>query len=105
MLRDMGLEVMTAHDGLDGLEKAAAFLPQAVFLDLGMPKMDGIEAAKRLRTQPEGRHATIIALTGWGQEQDFQRTRAAGFDHHLLKPIDVKMIDLVLRGDSAVSRR
>lgn len=62
--------------------------PDIVVLDLGMPRMDGYEAARRIRAEPWGTAATLIALTGWGQEGDRQRTREAGFDHHLLKPAD-----------------
>jgi signal transduction histidine kinase/CheY-like chemotaxis protein len=88
LLEQMGHDVVMAFDGEDGLTKAIAFCPHVVFLDLGMPRMDGAEAAKRLRTLPDGGQTILIALTGWGQEHDRQRTRAAGFDHHLLKPID-----------------
>jgi signal transduction histidine kinase/CheY-like chemotaxis protein len=88
LLEQLGHEVAIASDGQDGVTKAAAFCPHVVFLDLGMPRMDGTEAAKRLRTLPGGGHTILIALTGWGQEHDLQRTRDAGFDHHLLKPIE-----------------
>jgi CheY-like chemotaxis protein len=88
ILEQLGHEVATACDGEDGVTKAAALRPHVVFLDLGMPRMDGIEAARRLRALPHGRETILIALTGWGQEHDLERTRAAGFDHHLLKPID-----------------
>jgi CheY-like chemotaxis protein len=87
LLELLGHEVVTASDGEEGVTKAAAFCPHVVFLDLGMPRMDGVEAAKRLRTLPDGKQTILIALTGWGQERDLRRTRAAGFDHHLLKPI------------------
>jgi CheY-like chemotaxis protein len=88
LLEQLGHEVITASDGQDGVTKAAAFRPHVVFLDLGMPKMDGVEAAKRLRTLPDGGQTILIALTGWGQHRDLQQTREAGFDHHLLKPIE-----------------
>jgi signal transduction histidine kinase len=88
LLEQLGHEVVTASDGEEGITKAAAFCPHVVFLDLGMPRMGGVEAAKRLRTLPDGGQTILIALTGWGQEHDLQRTRAAGFDHHLLKPIE-----------------
>jgi CheY-like chemotaxis protein len=88
LLEHLGHEVMTASDGQDGVTKAAALRPHVVFLDLGMPTMDGIEAARRLRALPDGEATILIALTGWGQERDVARTRAAGFDHHLLKPIE-----------------
>ena len=62
--------------------------PDLVFLDLGMPRMNGFDVAKQLRALPRGGGIILVALTGWGQEHDQQRTREAGFDHHLLKPID-----------------
>jgi signal transduction histidine kinase len=93
LLEQLGHEVVTASDGEEGVTKAAAFRPHVVFLDLGMPRMDGAEAAKRLRTLPDGAQTVLIALTGWGEEHDRQRTRAAGFDHHLLKPIEPNLLE------------
>jgi CheY-like chemotaxis protein len=87
---------MTAFDGENGVTRAASFRPQVVLLDLGMPKMDGFEAATRLRALPGGDKMTLIALTGWGQDHDLKRTRAAGFDHHLLKPVDLKALEQLL---------
>jgi signal transduction histidine kinase/ActR/RegA family two-component response regulator len=106
LLGQLGHAVITARDGLDAIARATVFRPEIVFLDLGMPKMDGIEAARRLRTLPNGRDTTLIALTGWGQENDFQRTRAAGFDHHFLKPVDLRAIESLLSTpvNSAASR-
>ncbi len=89
LLHAVGAEVRTAHDGLAGLAQAAEFLPQAVLLDLGMPGMDGFEVARRLRGDARQAGLVIVALTGWGQEDDRRRTQAAGFDHHLTKPVDV----------------
>jgi signal transduction histidine kinase len=83
-----GHDVRTAHDGAEALAVATAFDPDIVLLDLGMPKMDGYEAARRLRVRStEGRKLTLIALTGWGQQQDRDRTADAGFDAHLVKPV------------------
>ncbi len=83
-----GHEVRTAHDGAEALAVARAFEPDIVLLDLGMPKMDGYEAARQLRLRStEGRRLTLIALTGWGQQQDRERTADAGFDAHLVKPV------------------
>ena len=67
-----------------------------VFLDLGMPRLDGIEAARRIRQTPAGHDARLIALTGWGQEADRQRTREAGFDQHVIKPIDAPQLNAIL---------
>jgi signal transduction histidine kinase len=96
LLQQGGHHVMTAVDGQDGVTRAATFQPTFVLLDLGMPKMDGFEAATRLRALPGGAQMTLIALTGWGQEHDFKRTRAAGFDYHLLKPVDFKALEQLL---------
>jgi CheY-like chemotaxis protein len=94
----LGHEVSTAHDGLDAVEKATQTAPEVVFLDLGMPRMDGIEAAQRIRELPGGEKILLIALTGWGQESDRQRTLAAGFDWHLIKPIGVAELTEILAG-------
>ena len=88
ILRLSGHEVRTAHDGLEALEVAPAFLPHVVMLDLGMPNLNGYETAARIRTQPWGRAIPLVALTGWGQPSDRQRTVAAGFNAHLVKPVD-----------------
>jgi signal transduction histidine kinase len=82
-----GHEVRTAQDGLEALAVARTFEPQVVLLDLGMPAMDGYETARHLRRLSWGKDARLIALTGWGQQQDRQRTAEAGFDVHLVKPV------------------
>jgi CheY-like chemotaxis protein len=86
LLQLAGHDVRTANDGIEALAVAETFEPQIVLLDLGMPRMDGYEAARRMRRQAWGRNATLVALTGWGQQQDRQRTSDAGFDAHLVKP-------------------
>jgi CheY-like chemotaxis protein len=96
LLERWGQQVATAADGQQGVAKAMAVRPDIVFLDLGMPRMDGFEAARQLRALPNGEQMTLIALTGWGQEYDLQRTHAAGFDHHLLKPIDPTLLQRFL---------
>jgi len=82
-----GHDVRTAHDGIEALTVAKTFDPEIVLLDLGMPKIDGYEVARQLRLQPGSRRVTLIALTGWGQQQDRDRTADAGFDAHLVKPV------------------
>jgi signal transduction histidine kinase len=82
-----GHEVRTAHDGAEALKVGNVFKPQIVLLDLGMPKMDGYETARQMRVRAWGKRAAIVALTGWGQQQDRERTAAAGFDAHLVKPV------------------
>jgi two-component system CheB/CheR fusion protein len=88
LLRAHGHEVQLAFDGEDGIAAAEAFRPDVVLLDIGMPKVNGYEACRRIRAQPWGRALRLVALTGWGQEDDRQRTRAAGFDSHLVKPVE-----------------
>ena len=84
----MGHEVATADNGQRALDLVLGFRPHVVFMDLGMPVMDGWEAAKRLRAQPGNEAIRLVALTGWGQDGDREKTRAAGFDQHLVKPAD-----------------
>jgi PAS domain S-box-containing protein len=100
LLRAMGNEVHTAHDGLEAVDATAEFQPHVVLLDLGLPKLNGFEAARRIREQPGGLERVLIALTGWGQEEDRRRSKEAGFDHHLTKPIDFD----VLRESLAASK-
>jgi PAS domain S-box-containing protein len=89
LLEALGAEVRVAYDGPAGLAALEHFAPQAVLLDLGMPGMDGYETARRLRLSPPARDMILIALTGWGQNEEQRRTRQAGFDHHLVKPVDI----------------
>lgn len=88
LLRTMGHRVAVVHDGPAALQSVAARCPDIVFLDLGMPGMDGFEVARRIRARSDGRSIVVVAVTGWGQEDDRRRTREAGFDHHLVKPVD-----------------
>lgn len=96
LLTDLGHEVDTAFGGHEGVSKAESMRPNLIFLDLGMPQMDGIEAARRVRALPDGQDVTLIALTGWGQEHHHQQTRAAGFNRHLVKPIDPNDLERLL---------
>jgi signal transduction histidine kinase/ActR/RegA family two-component response regulator len=96
LLRLLGAEVRVAYDGPEALAVLAECRPTIVLLDLGMPGMDGYEVARRLRQQPHGRELTLIALSGWGQEQDQRRTREAGFDHHFVKPADLPRLQSLL---------
>jgi CheY-like chemotaxis protein len=84
----MGHEIRTAYDGLEAVEVVEAFRPDVVLLDIGLPHMNGYEAARAIRQQSWGQSIVLIALTGWGQEEDRRRARDAGFDHHLVKPVD-----------------
>lgn len=96
LLKMYGHEVRTACDGEDALDQARAFAPDVIFMDLGMPRLDGIEAARRIRALPQCRQVRIVALTGWGQNADRQRTREAGMDHHLTKPVSLEALQSVL---------
>lgn len=87
LLSSLGHEIMTAHDGLAAVEASASFAPHLVLLDIGLPKLNGYEAARRIRTQSAHR-PVLVALTGWGQEEDRKRAVEAGFDIHMTKPVD-----------------
>jgi PAS domain S-box-containing protein len=87
MLERLGYETLSAYDGLQALELAGTFRPDVMLLDVGMPKASGLEVARRVRLQPWGERTVLVAITGWGQTEDKQRTDAAGFDHHLVKPV------------------
>ncbi|MBV8854030.1 MAG: response regulator [Sinobacteraceae bacterium] len=91
-----GHEVFSAANGALALESAERHQPDVALLDIGMPKLDGYEVARRIRAQPWGRRITLVALTGWGQESDRRRSGEAGFDTHLVKPLDLdKLTDLL----------
>ncbi len=98
LLRAFGYEARHSTDALEGLDAAAAFRPDAVLLDIGMPKIDGYEIARRIRREGWGRAMLLIAVTGWGQPSDKQRAADAGFDHHLTKPVDVGDVTGLLAG-------
>lgn len=88
LLEIMGSEVRTAYDGEQALRMAESFKPTVMLLDIGMPRMNGYQVCRRLRELPWGRAIWLIAMTGWGQAEDRRRSREAGFDHHLVKPVD-----------------
>jgi len=88
MLALLGHEVRTAYDGHAGVIAAQAFRPAVVLCDIGMPKLNGYDAARRIRAQARGERTVLVALTGWGQGSDLAKSEAAGFDHHLVKPVE-----------------
>jgi CheY-like chemotaxis protein len=96
LLKTMGNETRIAHDGLVAIDVAGEFRPKIVLMDIGMPRLNGYESARRIRNEPWGKDMLLVALTGWGQEEDRQRTREAGFDHHLVKPVDPAALREVL---------
>jgi CheY-like chemotaxis protein/anti-sigma regulatory factor (Ser/Thr protein kinase) len=88
MLELAGHEVVLAHDGVEAIERAAQFRPEVILMDVGMPRLNGLDATRQIRQEPWGKAATIVALTGWGQECDLEQSREAGCDGHLVKPVD-----------------
>ena len=92
----MGHETRTAHDGLEAMAVADQFRPDVALLDIGMPKLNGYETARRMRQETWGRQMLLVALTGWGQETDRARSDDAGFNSHLVKPVDIAEIQRVL---------
>ena len=96
LLRLQGHEVRVAHDGPSALEIATTFRPDIIFLDIGMPGMDGYQVARRLRQQPGLEKVVLAALTGWGQQEDRRRSAEAGFDHHLVKPPEPEVVQRLL---------
>ncbi|HET9653607.1 MAG TPA: ATP-binding protein, partial [Usitatibacter sp.] len=96
LLRVMGHEVLAAYDGLEAVDAAQGFDPDVVLLDIGLPIMNGYEAARRLRGMPQGERVRLVAVTGWGQDADKRRALQAGFDHHLTKPVSMEQLQQVL---------
>ena len=96
LLRITGNETQTAHDGLEAVALAEKFSPDAVLLDIGLPKLNGYEAARRIRAEPWGKALLLVALTGWGQPDDRRLSREAGFNHHMVKPVDLNTLMGVL---------
>jgi PAS domain S-box-containing protein len=92
----MGHNTRTAHDGLEAVELAEAFHPELVLLDIGLPKLNGYDACHRIREQPWGKDICIVAVTGWGQADDLRRSQGAGFDQHLVKPVDFAALEKIL---------
>jgi CheY-like chemotaxis protein len=100
LLKLLGHNVQIAHDGRAAIETARAFQPEVVLLDIGLPTMDGYQVARQLRTEECGKNARIIAITGYGHEEDRRRSHEAGFDHYLVKPIDFNsLMSLFAQGD------
>jgi len=98
LLRLQGHEVRVVHDGVSALELANDYLPALIFLDIGMPGMDGFEVASRVRQTPGMERTVLVALTGWGQQEDRRRTAEAGFHHHLVKPPEPKAVEGLIAG-------
>ena len=101
LLASMGYEVQVTYDGEQALQAIETFRPDVALLDLGMPKMNGYELCRRIRALPEGGRLKLVAQSGWGKLEDRKRTRDAGFDHHIVKPIDPDALDALLRAVTA----
>ena len=100
LLKLAGQEVASAFDGHEALEQFEVFRPDIVVLDIGLPMLNGYEVARRMRALPHDKPVLLVALTGWGQEDDRRRTVEAGFDHHLVKPVDFEALKGLLTGVS-----
>jgi CheY-like chemotaxis protein len=107
LLKLAGQDVRVAYDGPAALRQATDFRPQLVLLDIGMPGMDGYEVCRRLRRESSLERTKVVALTGWGQDEDRRRSHEAGFDHHIVKPVEPSALQRLLDElpDDAISAR
>jgi CheY-like chemotaxis protein len=103
LLRNAGNTVEVAHDGRRGIELARAFHPAVMLLDIGLPKMDGYDVCRLIRRQPWGKDMLVVAMTGWGQDNDRRKAKNAGFDAHLVKPVDFAALNEVLKRRSTTA--
>jgi CheY-like chemotaxis protein len=101
LLKLCGNDARTAHDGIEAVEAAEAFRPDVILMDVGMPRLNGYDATRRIRERPWGTSVAIIAVTGWGQEGDRVQSRDAGCDGHLVKPIELAELETLLETDKA----
>jgi CheY-like chemotaxis protein len=97
LLESQGHDVRVTYDGAEAIEAAREFQPEVAFLDIGMPKVHGYDVARRLRESPGTAECMLVAVTGWGQEADRAQAREAGFDRHLVKPVDPSEIEAILQ--------
>jgi CheY-like chemotaxis protein len=104
LLAQNGHEVRTAHGGVQAVSLAKSFRPEIMILDLGMPEMDGYAVARAIREDPMLAHTRLIALSGYGQPEDRRRTTAAGFEAHLIKPVDPDKVNALLLADGPMTR-
>jgi CheY-like chemotaxis protein len=105
LLRLWGHEVQTVHDGPSALKAAHDFHPEMVLLDIGLPEMTGHEVARRLRSEPEFTSVVLVAMTGYGQEDDKRQSQEAGFNVHLTKPLDPKILEALLSSPASFTNR
>jgi len=104
LLEMSGHEVLIAHDGEEALKIARQATPDAMILDIGMPRLAGDQVARAVRSEPWGQRVFLVAVTGWGEPEDKERAGAAGFNHHLTKPVDLDELEKLL-GDFAARRK
>ena len=100
LVKAAGHDTQTAHDGPTAVQAALDYRPDVMLLDIGLPKMNGYEVAKRIRKEPVLEHVVLVAMTGYGQEDDRKRSLEAGFNHHLVKPGDFKDVRAILAAAS-----
>jgi CheY-like chemotaxis protein len=98
LLQLKGHEVQTANDGLEAIDAAARFQPEVILMDVGMPRLNGYDATRRIRETGLGKDVVIFALTGWGQAEDVKKAKEAGCTDHLVKPVDFVVLDQLLAG-------
>lgn len=98
LLRLKANEIRTAYDGMEAVKVAESFRPELVLLDIGLPKLNGYDVARRIRQQPWGRDVVLVALTGWGQDEDRRRSQEAGFNFHIVKPVELAALEGLLAG-------
>ena len=95
-LRMLGFQTRTAHDGIEAVRSAESYAPDVALLDIGLPGISGYDAARKIRQQQRSAPLLMIALSGWGQEDDRRKSKEAGFDHHFVKPVDIDSLTKVL---------
>ena len=105
LMKLLGHQIAIAYDGESALETAGTFKPEIIILDVGLPRMHGYQVAERLRALPENKNLVIVALTGYGREQDRRRAMDAGFDYHFVKPMDFGTLELLVNGLSEPLKR
>ena len=105
LLKLMGNETRSAHDGLEAVEVAEEFRPEVILMDMGMPRLNGYEATRRIREQEWGRDIVIIAMTGWGQDRDRELSKKAGCSGHLVKPVNFPDLESLLANLSGPDAR
>lgn len=103
LLKIMGNETQTAHDGLEALAVGEGFKPDVVLLDIGMPKLNCLDTCRRIRQQTWGKNVVLVAPTGWGQEEDKRRSHEAGFNAHMVKPVEPAALEKLLAGMEAMT--